>query len=126
MAIFYKYLTKIKEAYIESRPEEDLGLDYDVHIQDENLGEDCYSDAGFVNIDILIEKLKYFKESGANYVACDWHCDHQELELYGVNLRLASEDEIRDHLITIAQAAVDKKNDKIKQLEGELKKLQNA
>jgi hypothetical protein len=126
MSIFYTHLTKVAETYIESRPEEDLGLDYDFHTTQENLGEECYTDTGFVKIDELITKLQSFKNAGANYVACDWHCDHQELELYGVNFRVATEDEIKDHLMEIAQAAVDKKNDKIKQLESELEKLRNA
>ena len=126
MSTLYTHLTKVKEAYIESRPEEDLGLDYDVHTQDENIGEECYTDAGFVNIDKLIQTLNYFKESGANYVACDWHSDHQELELYGVNLRLATDDEIKDHFKRLEKAVNDKRNDKIKQLESELKTLRNA
>jgi hypothetical protein len=50
------------------------------------IGDVNYSDAGLVNIDDLIESLIELREKGSNYVACDWHCDHQNLRFMALTL----------------------------------------
>jgi hypothetical protein len=58
------------------------------------IGDVNYSDAGLVNIDDLIESLIELRK-GSNYVACDWHCDHSELEVHGFNFRKSTDDEVK-------------------------------
>lgn len=49
-----------------------------------------------IKIDSLRNLLNELEEKGANYVAIDYHTDHQEYELDGVRIELASEQEIKE------------------------------
>lgn len=90
----------IDKKYLESNPEEDNGFDYENHDDYEEIkigiSDSNYSDAGLVKIDELITILQELKDKGANYVACDWHCDHQELEVYGFNYRKSTDEEVQE------------------------------
>jgi len=92
--VLFLHQKNIQEISLDSRPFEELGFDYDTHEDYTELGETLFSDAGLVNIENLINKLTEMRSHGATHVACDWHCDHQELDLYGVEYRLATQDEI--------------------------------
>ena len=76
-------------------------------------------------IDKLINILQDFKSKGANYVACDWHCDHQELDLYGFEFRKATEEEIAEKELEFAKREANRKADEIRQLEAKLEKLKS-
>jgi hypothetical protein len=113
----------IEKKYLASYPHEDNGFDWDVNEDYEEIGDNNQSDAGLVKIDELITILQELKENGANYVACDWHCDHQELDVYGFNYRKSTDEEVQ----AIEDAAKAKKEllkqRQIKEMEEKLAKL---
>ena len=118
-------LKNIGQVDIRANAEEDLGLDWDVHSDTTTLGEVLYADAGLVKIEELIATLIDLNSRGANYVSCDWHCDHQELEVYGVEYRLATGDEVKPVLEKRKELAEKKKAREIELLEEKLKKLKD-
>lgn len=114
----------IDKIYLEARPEEENGFSYDIHEDFTTITEGrCESDSEPVSIDTLIEQLISLKKLGANYVSCDWHCDHQELELHGYEFRTATEEEIAEHELKIAKSELHRKQQEILRLEAELVKL---
>lgn len=120
--IFFN-LKKIGRKDIVSRSEEDLGLDWDLHSDAKTLGDALYLEAGLVKIEDLISILVELNSKGANYVACDWHCDHQELEVYGVEFRLATPEEVAEYIVKRDQHKKESDESKIKRLEEQLKTL---
>jgi len=114
--------TLISQVDLRSNPEEELGLDWDIHA-DSIVKGDLYCDAGLVNIDQLIDTLTEMRSKGATHAACDWHCDHQELEVYGVKFELASEEERQAHFDRVKERDQKKKEMEIKALEHKLAKL---
>ena len=95
--VIYLHQKNIREISLESRPHEELGYNYDEHDDYRELGDGTLSDAGLVNIETLINSLTEMRSHGATHVACDWHGDHGELDLYGVEYRLATQEEIDAH-----------------------------
>ncbi|CAB4175335.1 hypothetical protein UFOVP1247_112 [uncultured Caudovirales phage] len=120
--IFFN-LKNIGHKDIAARSEEDLGLDWDIHSDTKTLGDILYSDAGLVKIEDLIAALVELNSKGANYVACDWHCDHQELEVYGVEFRLSTPEEATVYIAKRDQYKKESDEVKIKRLEEQLKTL---
>ena len=110
---------------LESRPEEDFGFNYDEHEDYQILGDEPShkSEAGLVSIDYLMRELETLKVKGANYVGCDWHCDHQELDLYGFNLTTSKSDEIQAQIDVLKEKELKTKQAAIATLEEKLKKL---
>ena len=113
----------IGKHYLTSNPQEDNGFDYETDDDYKEIGDINQSDAGFVKIDELITILQELKDKGANYVACDWHCDHQELDVYGFNYRKSTDEEVQ----AVEEAANAKKEllkqRQIKEMEEKLAKL---
>ena len=120
--IFFN-LKNIGHRDIASRSEEDLGLDWDHHSDSKTFGDTLYSDAGLVKIVDLISALVELNSKGANYVACDWHDDHQELEVYGVEFRLSTPKEVATYIAKRDQDKKESDEAKIKRLEEQLKTL---
>jgi hypothetical protein len=120
--IFFN-LKKIGRNDIVARSEEDLGLDWDIHSDAKTFGDALYLEAGLVKIEELISTLVELNSKGANYVACDWHCDHQELEVYGVEFRLATPEEVAKYIAKRDQDKKESDEAKIKRLEEQLKTL---
>jgi hypothetical protein len=89
---FYTKMIEIEKVSLSKVDEESFGFDWEN--QKLEIIDDKYYDAGLVNISKLIDVLINLKENGANYVVCDWHCDHRELDVYGVKYRPATEEEI--------------------------------
>ena len=89
---FFK-ITKISTAEILSQPEEDLGKNWE---NDKSiiLPHPLYFDSEPVAIKDVIETLVEMNSKGANYVCIDWHCDHRELEIVGLEFRHATPEEI--------------------------------
>lgn len=118
-----------KQAYIrridiESRPQEDLGFDYDIDEDYHTLGDTVYrAEADLVSLDVLISTLNTLKDEGANYVACDWHCDHGELKVHGFTFIVAPQEDVDAHLESVKAKTERKKEQEIKALEEKLKKL---
>jgi hypothetical protein len=115
----------IQEISLESRPYEDMGFDYENYGNFEELGETHDGEAGLVSIDVLINSLQELKSNGANYVSCDWHCDHVELDLYGVQYRLATPEEIESFKQAQKLKKEDEKKREIERLEQKLKRLKD-
>jgi hypothetical protein len=120
--IFFN-LKNIGRRDIVARSEEDLGLDWDHHSDSKTFGDTLYSNAGLVKIVDLISALVELNSKGANYVACDWHDDHQELEVYGVEFRLSTPDEVAKYIAKRDQDKKESDEAKIKRLEEQLKTL---
>jgi hypothetical protein len=113
----------IDKKYLASNPEEDNGFDYENHDNYKEIGDVNQSDAGLVKIDDLITILQELKEKGANYVACDWHCDHQELEVHGFNYRKSTDEEVQE-VENVEKAKKELlKQRQIKEMEEKLAKL---
>jgi hypothetical protein len=93
MDIIYFTNKFIGKDFLISSPQEDNGFNYENDYKE--LGDFNQSDAGLVKIDELINILKELKDKGSNYVACDWHCDHGELEVYGFNYRKSTDEEVK-------------------------------
>jgi len=110
---------------LESRPEEDFGFNFDEHEDYQILGDEPShkSEAGLVSIDYLMRELETLKVKGANYVGCDWHCDHQELDLYGFHLIASNSDEIQAKIDALKHRQQKNKEQEIANLEEKLKKL---
>jgi hypothetical protein len=84
-----------------------------------------HSDAGLVSIEKLISLLVDMNSKGANYVSCDWHCDHQELEIHGVSYRASTKEEIQAELDALQHKNKTSKQREIEALEQKLKALKD-
>jgi len=74
-----------------------LGRNYDDDPYDEiYLGNAAHLNDP-IKIDVLRKYLDQLEERGANYVSIDFHTDHQELELDGMFVGLATQQEIDQH-----------------------------
>lgn len=113
----------IGKHYLTSNPQEDNGFDYETDDDYKEIGDINQSDAGLVKIDELITILQELKDKGANYVACDWHCDHVELEVHGFNYRKSTDEEVQV-VEDVAKAKKELlKQRQIKEMEEKLAKL---
>lgn len=113
----------IEKKYLTSNPQEDNGFDYESDDDYREIGDVNQSDSGLVKIDDLITILQELKDKGSNYVACDWHCDHQELDVYGFNYRKSTYEEVK---VVEDEAKAKKellKQRQIKEMEDNLAKL---
>ena len=118
--IIYLHSKNIGHLFLESRPEEDFGFNYEIHEDYREIGETYY---GLVSIDKLIESLQELTSKGANYVSCRWHGDYQELDLYGVEYRLATDEEITVHRDNLKKQKRHDILNEIAQLESKIKVL---
>lgn len=59
---------------------------------------DSYTDAESKDIPIVIMKalIKKAEDAGANYIQIDYHCDHEEYDIYGSQITRATEDEVEE------------------------------
>jgi hypothetical protein len=120
MEKFYTTSKSIGKETLESKPEFDLGFDYNgQHIE---IGDDPFykSEAGPVSISDLIEKLQVFQNNGANYVCCDWHCDHVELDIYAFKMSVSTPEEIESYLDVLKKTKQTAKQNEIANLEKKL------
>ena len=76
-----------------------------------------------INIDTLIATLQKLKKNGANYVEVFHHTDHRGYNIYGVELREATDEEIIEFKNQQTKSSVLEK--KIEELESQLKYLKN-
>lgn len=123
MSVIYFTQKLIDKQYMLDTANEDNGLDYEIHDNYEVLGDTLHSDAGLVSIEKLISLLVDLNSKGANYVSCDWHCDHQELEVHGVLYRVSTKEEIQAEIDALQHKNQASKQHQIKLLEEKLKML---
>jgi hypothetical protein len=121
--VLYFHQKNIQKISLDCRIYEELGYNYDIHEDYIELGKRLESDAGLVNIETLINKLIEMNSNGATHVACDFHCDHEELDLYAVEYRLATPEEIEAHNNKNKVKEEAKKQREIELLEEKLKAL---
>ena len=125
MSVIYFTQKLIDKQYMLDTANEDNGLDYEIHDNYENLGDTLHSDAGLVSIEKLISLLVDMNSKGANYVSCDWHCDHQELEVHGVLYRASTKEEIQAEIDALQHKTQASKQREIDALEQRLKDLKS-
>ena len=118
---FFK-ITKISEKEIISQPEEDLGKDWE-HDESLILPNNLYFDSEPVAIKDVIETLIEMNSKGANYVCIDWHCDHRELEIVGLEFRHATPEEIEEYKKSKSEKEKKDREFEISILEDRLRKL---
>lgn len=123
MSVIYFTQKLIDKQYMLDTANEDNGLDYEIHDNYEELGDTLHSDAGLVSIEKLISILVDMNSKGANYVSCDWHCDHQELEIHGVSYRASTKEEIQAEIDALQHKNKTNKQREIEALEQRLKSL---
>jgi hypothetical protein len=126
----------IKETYLEEiehcdldliNEDEILGLNKDGHdyqiITEE--GEDMWwnGEAQQINIDTLIDTLQEMKKKGANYVELMHHGDHHGYNIYGVELRKATDEEIVIARKKAKEEHEVRMQNKIDELESEIESL---
>ena len=70
--------------------------------------------------------LEELKQKGSNYVGCEWHCDHGEMELYGFTINKSSQSEIDEYLEGIKTKERKKKEAEIKLLETKVENLKKS
>lgn len=107
----YFKMTKISVKEILSQPEQDI-LGHWEDVDTSILPNSLWFDSEPVAIKDVIETLVEMNSKGANYVCIDWHCDHRELEIVGLEFRLATPEEIGGY-----QKIMDEKEQKAKELE---------
>lgn len=83
-----------------------------------------------INIDSLRKYLDTLEKAGANYVSIDFHTGHQELELDGVLIELASQEDIdlekqrdKEYQIRMVKNKIVEYSSTLKQFENKLKEL---
>jgi|TARA_R110000782_G_scaffold144871_3_gene237701 hypothetical protein len=127
MEKFYLTSSYIGYENLSAQPEDELGYDYNEYEDFKMIGDeyDDKSDATPVEIDKLISVLVNFKNKGANYVSCDFHHDHIELDLYGFAIRLSTPEEIKVNDDAILNKEMNERKAQIANLEKKLNLLKN-
>jgi len=76
-----------------------------------------------IDINLAIDTLKELKEAGSNYVEIMYHCDHVGYVFTGVDMRLATDEEIKEHQKKYKIERNEFLNSKIEVLENEISKI---
>ena len=109
-----------------------LGVDYDNHYNDYKEIYDGNSARlnDPIKIDTLRKYLDQLEAEGANYVSIDFHTDHQELELDGIYIGLATPEEIifheqkdKDFQINFIKEKIEQHSDQLRLFKNKLQKL---
>lgn len=87
-------------------------------------GNEIYqSEARIIPIEIIKQLIDEAEANGANFVAIDYHCDHVEYDIYGFLVEKMTEREIQIVEAIKAKKNKEFKEQQIKLLEEEIKKL---
>ena len=103
--------------------EEEQKHDCDITVK--TLLDEYYADSSSVNIDKIMTQLNKLKESGCSHVSIDFHCDHDEYELYGYSLERESEEARIARIELLEEKEKKRKEQEIANLEAKLNKLKN-
>jgi hypothetical protein len=105
---------------------EAFGFDYDYYNDIIDINKNKSSlDSEPILIDRLIKILQELKVAGANYVQLEHNCDHHGYDIEAFNIRLATLEEIENYHNKDKILEKKRKQEKIKKLEEELKKLKD-
>ena len=122
-----KYFTQknigIEQHYCD--PAGENGYDWDNDGRYDEIGDRERVDGGMISINDMREILNQLEKDGANYVRVGYHCDHNEVEIEGVNYKPSTQEEIDEHLETVRILEDAKKQARIAQLEAEIDKLKS-
>ena len=84
--------------------------------------KNVYSDSAPMKIEDAIKMLEELKSKGANYVEIDYNCDHYEYTFNGLNIRVATDDEVdAENKIIEEKEKIQKKKELLKDAEKSLK-----
>jgi hypothetical protein len=87
-------------------------------------GNEIYqSEARIIPIEVIKQLIDEAEANGANFVAIDYHCDHQEYDVYGFLVEKMTELEIQIVEAIKAKKNKESKEQEIKRLEEKIKKL---
>jgi hypothetical protein len=100
----------IEKNYLEETISDDFGFDWEGNGFFEIIGEQPWdkTDSGIFQIDKVIDELVDLKNRGVNYVGCEYHCDHRELEIYGFKVTPATDEDIENHNKKIKEEEISK------------------
>jgi hypothetical protein len=118
----YFKMTKISKKEILSHPDQDI-LGHREDVDTSILPNSLWFDSEPVAIKDVIETLIEMNSKGANYVCIDWHCDHRELEIVGLEFRLATPEEAEEYRKIMDEKEKNRKESEILRLEERLQKL---
>ena len=121
----YFKMTKISKKEILSHPDQDIlgdRKDVDTSI----LPNSLWFDSEPVAIKDVIETLIEMNSKGANYVCIDWHCDHRELEIVGLEFRLSTPEEADEYQKIMDEKEAKRKESEILRLEEKLQRLKEG
>ena len=83
------------------------------------------ADASPIKIEEMQEMIQTLKDKGCTHVEIDYHCDHLEYEVYGYQMRKATEKEVQDETNKRKESIKEENSKKIKQLQWKIKKLED-
>ncbi len=83
------------------------------------------TDTSMISIEALKKIINKIEATGATHVAIDYHCDHDEYDIYGFKVERASEETIRVWNEMEELKANRQKTDEIAKLEKKLESLKN-
>ena len=84
---------------------------------------EIYLDATMVPIDIIRKMLDQAESKGANFVSIDFHCDHDEYDIYGLKVERASADKIDEARSSEMILNEARKEAEIRKLEEQIRKI---
>jgi hypothetical protein len=104
---------------------DDFGFKWDSDGFFEIIGEKPWykTDSGIFQIDQVIDELVNLKNRGVNYVGCEYHCDHRELEIYGFKVTPATDEDIENHNKKIKEEEISKHKKQIEYLQSRINAL---
>lgn len=77
-----------------------------------------------IKIDTLRKYLDTLEANGANYVAIDYHEDHQEYEFDGLHVSIATQEEIDEHIKEQQEKEIVEIKNRLSYLSSETKNLE--
>jgi len=104
------------KAEMEAHMEDYVDIDLKTNLSD------CYN---LVSIDKVLTMLNELKSNGATHVNIDFHCDHDEYNIYGFEVYSEAEKDEAERLAKEEAARKALVQKKIAKLQKDLEKLQN-
>tara|TARA_R110000796_G_scaffold248124_1_gene374528 strand:- start:7943 stop:8353 length:411 start_codon:yes stop_codon:yes gene_type:complete len=84
---------------------------------------DTDSEAGDIPIEDMKALIQKAENAGANYIQIDWHCDHEEYDVYGSRISRKSKEELDKYKKNKSDSKKLEKIARIETLEAEIKRL---
>ena len=121
-----KLINKVDVSEIDFDFDEAFEFDYNYHNDIIDINKNKSSlDSEPILINRLISILQELKNNGANYVQLEENCDHRGYDIEGFQIRFATPEEIENYYSKDKILEKKRKEEKIKRLEEELKKLKD-